>query len=99
MKTTLIGIALAAAITTSAASYAAAAPEPAAAKLELKGGGVLYLHPDGTGRMVDVHGKAMMMKDGKEMALTDGRMVMMMNKKVWVMYGPPGKGSTVLKTE
>ena len=99
MKKVLIGMALAGAIAASAALHATGAAEPAGEKLELKGGAVLYLHPDGTGRMVDVHGKPMSMKDGKEMELMDGRMLMMKNKRVWVTYGPPGKGATVQKND
>lgn len=32
---------------------------------------MLFLHPDGTGRMVDAHGKPMSMADGVEMQLKD----------------------------
>jgi len=41
----------------------------------------------------------MAMHDGEEMQLADGRVMMMKNKKVWVSYGPPGKGGTVLKND
>lgn len=75
------------------------ADEPAAEKLDLKNGGMLFLHPDGTGRMVDAHGKSMDMSDGKEMALKDGRVVMMKNKKVWVRIGSPGSGQQVLRND
>lgn len=68
-------------------------------KLDLKDGGTLYLHPDGTSRMVDVHGKKMEMADGKEMELMDGQIVMMQNKKMWITYGPPGKQRKSLKTD
>ena len=73
--------------------------EEIAEKLELADGTMLFLHADGTGRMVDQHGKSMSMADGVEMELKDGRTVLMMNKKTWVRYGPPGKGGLYLKTE
>jgi Copper resistance protein K len=75
------------------------ATEPPAEKLELMDGSTLYLHPDGTGRMVDAHGKPMAMADGEEMNTKDGRTVMMKNKKMWIEYGPPGKGKKFLKTD
>lgn len=75
------------------------AEEPLAEQIKLEDGSVLFLHPDGTGRMVDVHGKPMSMADGVEMQTADGKIIMMMNKKVWVRYGPPGKDVTVQKTE
>jgi hypothetical protein len=96
MRKALIGIALAASIGAFTPVYAAEAP---AEKIDLKDGSTLYLHPDGTSRMVDVHGKKIEMRDGVEMQLADGRMIMMENKKVWVTYGPPGKGGTVLKND
>jgi hypothetical protein len=49
--------------------------------------------------MVDAHGKPVSMADGVEMKLKDGWMVMMKNKKVWISYGTPGKGKTILKTD
>ena len=49
--------------------------------------------------MVDAHGKPMHMRDGVAMELLDGRMIMMKNKRMWVSYGPPGNGMTVMKTE
>lgn len=73
--------------------------EEVAEKLELTGGRMLFLHPDGTGRMVDAHGKSMDMSDGKEMALKDGRVVIMKNKKVWVRIGSPGSGQQVLRND
>lgn len=66
------------------------AGEPTPEKLELKDGSALYLHPDGTARMVDLHGRRIEMHDGVEMQLADGRTIMMKNKKVWVSYGPRG---------
>lgn len=68
-------------------------------KLELKDGGTLFLHPDGTSRMVDAHGKKIEMADGKEMELKDGQMVLMQNKKVWVRYGPPSKQHEHLRND
>jgi len=86
-----------------AAVFFAATPgfaeEPPADKFELKDGSTLFLHPDGTGRMIDQHGKPMSMADGVAMEAKDGRMLMMMNKHVWVQAGPPGKGSTVHKMD
>ncbi len=61
-------------------------------KLELKDGGTLFLHSDGTSRMVDAHGKQMDMADGMEMELKDGRVILMKNKMVWMRHGTPGKG-------
>ena len=60
------------------------AEEPSAEKLDLKNGGMLFLHLDSTGRMVDAHGKSLDMSDGREMAFKDGRVVMMKNKKIWL---------------
>lgn len=88
MKKTLIAMLLACSVGVMTAVYAA---EPEAEKVELTDGSTLYLHPDGTGRMVDAHGKPMSMADGVEMELKDGRTVMMENKRVWFSYGPPGK--------
>jgi len=96
MKKSLIAMILSCSVGALTAVYAA---EPPAEKLELTDGSTLFLHPDGTGRMVDAHGKPMSMADGMEMKLKDGRMVMMKNKQVWITYGPPGKGKTILKTD
>jgi hypothetical protein len=75
------------------------AAEPPAQQIKLKDGSTLYLHPDGTSRMVDVHGKRIEMRDGEEMQTADGETILMKNKKVWVEYGPSGKGGRVLKTD
>jgi Copper resistance protein K len=96
MKKTLIAMILSCSVAALTTVYAA---EPPAEMLKLTDGSTLYLHPDGTGRMVDGHGKPISMADGVEMQLKDGRSVMMKNKKVWVTYGPPGKGKTILKTD
>ena len=70
----------------------ASAHESVVEKLELKDGGMLFMHSDGTTRMVDAHGKQMDMADGMEMEMKDGRVMMMKNKMVWMRHGPPGKG-------
>ena len=70
----------------------ASAEEIVAEKLELKNGGTLFMHPDGTSRMVDAHGKQMDMADGMEMEMKDGHVMMMKNKTVWMRHGAPGKG-------
>ena len=66
------------------------ATEAPAEELALKDGSSLFIHPDGTGRMVDAHGKRMRMNDGVEMETADGRMIMMKNKMIWVTYGKGG---------
>lgn len=70
----------------------ASADETVVEKLELKDGSMLFMHSDGTHRMVDAHGKQMDMADGIEMELKDGRVMLMKNKRVWMRHGPPGKG-------
>ena len=77
----------------------AIADEPIAQKIQLKDGSTLFLHPNGTGRMVDQHGKPMSMSDGVEMETVDGRVIIMKNKRIWVSYGPPGKGGMVQKVD
>lgn len=94
MKGILVALILACSL-----AISAYADEPHPEKLELKDGSTLFLHPDGTSRMVDHHGKSMSMADGVEMELADGRTIMMMNKKVWVRYGPVGKGRRALKSD
>jgi len=81
------------------AAFAAIAAEPAADQYELKDGATLYVHPDGTMRMVDPQGKPMSMSDGMEMELKDGRTLMMKNRRVWIEVGPPGKSSRFLRTD
>ena len=97
MNKTFLAFVLACSVAAGSAVWAA--DEAQAEKLELKDGSTLYLHPDGTSRMVDQHGKRIDMRDGVEMQLADGRKVMMKNKKIWITYGPPGKGSTVQKND
>jgi hypothetical protein len=94
MKNALLAIAFAYLV---GCSTAPTTVTPTADKLDLKDGATLYLHPDGTSRMVDVHGKKIEMRDGVEMQLADGRMIMMKNNKVWVSYGP--RGAPYLKND
>ncbi len=86
-------------VLTSSIAIAAYAEEPSTEKIDLKDGSTLFLRPDGTSRMVDAHGKRMTMSDGVEMETADGQTMLMMNKKVWVKYGPRGKGRRHLKTD
>jgi hypothetical protein len=72
------------------------AEEPPAEKMNLKDGSVLFLHPDGTGRMVDAHGKPMAMADGVAMETADGRMIMMKNKHACVIVPPSSMRATNL---
>ena len=81
------------------AVFAAIAAEPAADRYELKDGATLYVHQDGTMRMIDPRGKPMAMKDGMEMELQDGRALMMKNRRVWIEVGPPGKSSKFLRSD
>jgi len=83
----------------SALSTAAFAAEPVADKIDLKDGSTLFLHDDGTSRMVDAHGKSMTMADGVEMETASGDLIIMLNKKVWKRYGPVGKGRRVLEND
>ncbi|MBK8637017.1 MAG: CopK family periplasmic copper-binding protein [Chromatiaceae bacterium] len=88
---------MAVALTT--ALFAAIAAEPPADRYELKDGSTLYVHPDGTMRMIDAHGKPLSMKDGVEMDLKDGRTLLMKNRRIWIQVGPPGKGFQYQRTE
>jgi hypothetical protein len=81
------------------AAGAAGAAEPATDRYDVKDGSMLYVRPDGTMSMVDGQGKPLSMKDGVEMELKDGRMLMMKNRRVWIQIGPPGKGFGYLRTE
>ena len=81
------------------AVVAAGAAEPATDRYELKDGSMLYVRPDGTMNMVDGQGKPLSMKDGVEMELKDGNLLMMKNRRVWIQVGPPGKGFQYLRTE
>jgi hypothetical protein len=51
--------------------------------LKLKNGSYLFINEDETMRMVDRHGMPVQMKDGVEMELEDGTVIMMKNKKIW----------------
>ncbi len=95
MKSLILAVTMACAVTALATVHA----EEAAEKLELKSGSTVFFHPDGTSRMVDKHGKCMSMSDGEEMTLVDGRVVMMKNNKVWVRIGSPGGGHEVLRND
>ena len=75
------------------------AGEAEATKVELKSGSTLFLHPDGTSRMVNAHGKAVAMDDGVEMETADGTTILMKNKKIWVRWGGPGKGGEALRAD
>jgi hypothetical protein len=75
------------------------AQEAPAEMIELKDGSTLYLHPDGTSRMIDAHGKKIEMSDGKEMETADGRTIVMMNKKVWTPLLPGKTTGPVLKND
>ena len=92
MNVILRAIILSCAVGSSAPAFA---EEPPADQLQLKDGSTLFLHPDGTGRMVDQHGKGMTMADGVVMETVDGRMIVMKNHRIWVRHGPPGKEHTV----
>lgn len=94
MKSTLLALVLLCSF-----AIAAHAEGPPAEKIDLEDGVTLFLHPDGTSRMIDAHGKPMSMSDGVEMETADGETIMMMNKKVWVKYGPTGKGRRYLKND
>lgn len=75
------------------------AAEAAAERFDLKDGTTLFIQSDGTMRMIDPHGKSISMSDGVEMAMTDGRTLMMKNRRVWLRIGPPGKGYRYLRTD
>ena len=87
MKKTWFGIVL---LFCLSACMAAPPTEVPAEELALKDGASLFIHPDGTSRMVDAHGKPMRMRDGVAMETADGRMIMMKNKMIWVTYGKGG---------
>lgn len=67
------------------------AGEAQAMKVELKSGSTLFLHPDGTSRMGNAHGRAVLLDDGVEMEAADGKTILMMNKKVWVRWVVQGR--------
>ncbi|MBX9607160.1 MAG: CopK family periplasmic copper-binding protein [Gammaproteobacteria bacterium] len=94
MKKTLLTVAL-----TLAVCGVSHATEGVATEVALKDGSTLYLHADGTGRMVDAHGKKMEMKDGTQMETADGGLILMLNRKIWVPWGKPGAGNAVIKND
>lgn len=51
--------------------------------LRLKDGSYLHIHDDDTTVMVDKNGNPIKMRDGIEMELDDGSLIMMKNNKVW----------------
>ncbi len=51
--------------------------------LELKNGSFLFISADNTMRMVNSDGKPVEMKDGVEMELINGDLIMMKNKRLW----------------
>ena len=89
MKSTILAAVFAAALIP---WIGASAEEAAAEKMELKNSGMLFVESDGTGRMVDAHGKQMDMAEGMEMEMKDDHVMMMKNKMVWMRHGAPGKG-------
>ncbi len=51
--------------------------------MKLKDGSLLFVNEDGTMRMVDKTGKPMSMKEGVEMEMEDGSVMLMHNKKAF----------------
>jgi hypothetical protein len=51
--------------------------------LKLMDGSHLFISDDNMMRMVDKDGKPITMKDGVEMELEDGSLIMMKNEKIW----------------
>ncbi len=51
--------------------------------LRLKDGSYLFIGKDNKMRMVDSEGKPIEMKDGVEMELMNGDLIMMKNKRLW----------------
>jgi hypothetical protein len=64
-------------------AISAGAADMAGEPLRLKNGSYLFISEDDTMRMVDKGGKSVTMKNGVEMELKDGSLVMMKNKKIW----------------
>ncbi|HEY5702111.1 MAG TPA: CopK family periplasmic copper-binding protein [Gammaproteobacteria bacterium] len=65
------------------ALYAGAADMGNDQPLRLKDGSYLFISEDNTMRMVDKDGRPIQMKDGVEMELEDGTLIMMKNEKIW----------------
>lgn len=59
--------------------------------IRLDDGSYLFVDDQGTTRMVDRDGRQIKMRDNVEMKTQDGGMVLMRNKRVWRLVGPPGK--------
>lgn len=51
--------------------------------LQLKDGSYLFINEDDTMRMVDKDGNPIKMKEGVEMELKDGSLILMKSKKLW----------------
>ncbi len=56
--------------------------------LELKDGSYVFISEDGTMHMTDRNGHQTRMKDGAEMELKDGGLIMMKNKHIWRTVNP-----------
>jgi hypothetical protein len=56
--------------------------------LELKDGSYVFISEDGSMHMTDRNGHPARMKDGVEMELKDGGLVMMKNKHIWRTVKP-----------
>ena len=93
MYSKTIGILVLAALLGWTAAFAAeAVDEP----IRLEDGSYLFVDDEGTTRMVDRHGKPIKMRDNVEMNTQDGGVVVMRNKRVWRLVGPPGKQKRLL---
>ena len=64
-------------------AFAVSAAEMDYEPLVLKDGSHLFINGDNITRMVDKDGKPITMKDGVEMELEDGSLIMMKNEKIW----------------
>ncbi len=56
--------------------------------LELKNGSYVFTGEDGTMQMTDKNGHPVTMKNGVEMELKDGGLIMMNNKHLWRKVNP-----------
>ena len=59
--------------------------------IRLEDGSYLFVDDEGTTRMVDRDGRPIKMRDNVEMKTQDGGVIVMRNKRVWRLVGPPGK--------
>ncbi len=64
-------------------SVGAVEPDKYHRPLRLKDGSYLFINMDDTTDMLDKKGFPVKMKDGVEMELEDGSLIMMQNRKVW----------------